>query len=211
MRSLLRALIALLFLSCLTAGCSKDGQLTGDVFIVTAGGQSIPLGLILIQVFPEEVFFPFLEAKIARAKTEMEKLEPQLTAAEATAKEAQDVAKRADPWDIGKRREADARLADFRALVDRAGEWRLPKYYFEDLPTPLVTTRSDANGRFNLTLNRSKRYVLAAQGSRLVGDTPEKYFWCLEVSLNGKKAGRILVSNDTFFDFSRIPTQVQVE
>jgi len=57
-----RCLALLLGLACvLMTGCaSKDGELTGEVFIVTKGGRTLRLGLVEVRLIPAEVMTPFV-------------------------------------------------------------------------------------------------------------------------------------------------------
>ncbi len=63
-------LFILAFLVLSTACGSKEGQLTGEVFIVTRGGQNVRLGLVEVRAIPAETLTPFIIAKMAPAKEE---------------------------------------------------------------------------------------------------------------------------------------------
>jgi len=68
--------------------------------------------------------------------------------------------------------------------------------YFDNLPTPLATAKSDSDGRFSIPMLREGHYIIAARGRRRLGDQVEDYFWMLRVSLGGKATGQVMLSND---------------
>jgi hypothetical protein len=60
----------------------------------------------------------------------------------------------------------------------------------------MASAKTDADGRFALTLNRHQRVALVAAGSRRVGNEVERYYWMIWASLAGAAFKRILLSND---------------
>jgi tetratricopeptide (TPR) repeat protein len=93
----------------------------------------------------------------------------------------------------------NASRAALAAAEGRYDHWRSGAYFFEDLPAGIASAKTDAEGRFVLTLPRSKRFALAARGTRAAGGTTEKYYWLFWVTMDAK-AKRILVSNDTLWE-----------
>jgi hypothetical protein len=82
-------LVALLFVS--TAGCAKqegeptvngsqDGELSGEVFIVTKGAQNFKLGLVTVVVIPEADIQQFIEHKRVTTATLIKEQETALQA-----------------------------------------------------------------------------------------------------------------------------------
>jgi hypothetical protein len=223
----LRALVLFTIMSLftgITISCSKDskpaevklpdGQLTGEVFIVTRGGQNIRLGLVEVGLIPEDQITPFIAQKQEKGKAEREKLAPTVTAAkmaEAKAKSAWKVASDATLATItnrgdfiGTQKVQDQAMKRWTAASEASNKAQAQDryflsgaYYFDGLPAPVVQTKTNADGKFTLALFSTKRYALAARASRNVGDTTEHYFWLNWVSLDGQKTKDILVSNDT--------------
>lgn len=65
----------------------------------------------------------------------------------------------------------------------------------------VADTKTDADGKFTLSVPEGKSYVLVAQTSRSVGDTTEKYYWIEDVDLTKANNGlTILLSNDNLVD-----------
>lgn len=230
-RSRTAALLLAISLAFLMVACgSKEGQLNGEVFIVTKGGQNVRLGLVEVRLIPEKEIKTFVESKQAKAKEEMEKLQPQIAEAKSaveTAERDEKEAKRIKDWRFqeslaaiakGNYKEASDRervasdayykrmgetLQKRRAyytLVQRHVYFASGKYYFEGLPGGAASARTDADGKVTLTLSKKDRYALAAHGTRNIGNTTEEYYWLLWVSLEGKESKRLLVSNDTLFE-----------
>lgn len=93
---------------------------------------------------------------------------------------------------------ADKLKALFGELQQCRASWhlRLCRAYLEDLPTPFVATKTDAEGKFQVELPRSERLYLVAQARRQLFGTEELYYWCLWINddTHGKKA--LMLSND---------------
>lgn len=239
-----RAVVTLIAISMalpMVACGSREGQLNGEVFIVTKGGQNVRLGLVEVRLIPEKDIKAFVETKQTKAKEEMEKLRPQLAEAKAALETAERVEKEAgrvhdarfqesvaaamgkgnyteaseraraasDAW-IKRIRDTGQTRSAYFTLVQRHNYFVSGKYYFEGLPGGTATTKTDADGKFSLTLNKKERYAVAAHGSRNIGDTTEEYYWLLWVSLQGNDSKRLLVSNDTLFEVRHPDGVVQV-
>jgi hypothetical protein len=210
--------LSLFVLSC----CSRQGQLTGEVFIVTKGGQSLRLGLVEVRAIPEDVIQPFVQAKHAAAKEEMDKLQrlwdealakAKLTQAnleEATTRYIQASKRLASEytsaaWELytsaGRELEEVKHAAlemsnDLHAITEKRDYWKSAGYYLENLPTTTITTKTDADGKFTLSLDKKKRYAIAAQATREILSTTEKYSWFIWVSLEGNNIKHIMLNND---------------
>jgi len=66
-----------------SAGCSRatQGELSGDVFIVTQGAQNVKLGLVEVRVLPYEETKASIAKTKAQAERELANLQPKLDAA----------------------------------------------------------------------------------------------------------------------------------
>jgi hypothetical protein len=82
------------------------------------------------------------------------------------------------------------------AIATKVNPWRGLDYFITGLPAPLVAAKTDADGKFKLSLKRRGRYGLLAFSSRTVGDKLETYQWFVWASLDGQPSGRIFLSND---------------
>jgi len=68
--------IAVLMLLCATlplTGCNREGELRGDVFIVTQGAQNFKLGLVEVRAIPDADMKNFLAARAISAEPEIAK------------------------------------------------------------------------------------------------------------------------------------------
>ena len=68
-----------------------------------------------------------------------------------------------------------------------------PLHYYEGIPTPTITAKTDAEGGCTLTLPKNKNWVLVARAERTVGEQTEEYYWAVNAPTNSDK---ILLSND---------------
>jgi len=69
------------------------------------------------------------------------------------------------------------------------------RFYFEGLPSASYATKTDADGRFSLSLPEGK-YVLAATASREVGRRTEVYHWLVVINAPNQA---LMLSNDNEF------------
>jgi hypothetical protein len=80
----------------LLASCGlREGQLIGTISIETREGQPVRLGLVEVQLIPEEAVVPFIQAKQTMARTGMASLQSLLEQARAELREAEAAASRA--------------------------------------------------------------------------------------------------------------------
>ena len=78
--------------------------------------------------------------------------------------------------------------------IKEAHSYSEPPYYFQDLPAAVATGKTDADGKFTLTLPPGK-YVFAATASRSVFKDTEQYAWLVNVDASKPVQG-LLLSND---------------
>ncbi len=69
-------------------------------------------------------------------------------------------------------------------------------FYFDSLPPPLRTTKTNADGKFQINIPRSGSYVLAAVATRHVGESTESYYWLVKADTRGESPLKIMLSND---------------
>lgn len=67
-----------------------------------------------------------------------------------------------------------------------------------EMAASLNVVKTDADGRFELTLPRGMDYVLVATGSRAVGDDKEYYEWVVPINISEKQEHlNVMLSNDS--------------
>jgi hypothetical protein len=68
---------------------------------------------------------------------------------------------------------------------------------FKALPTPLLTTTTDAQGHFTIRLPRDKQFAVTAHDTREAGAHTEEYYWCVRYpSISGEPPAKITLAND---------------
>ncbi len=77
--------ILVLTLGSLPACAPREGDITGDVFIVTRGGGNYKLGLVSVNAYPAEAVQVKVDRRRAEAKKELDTLNPTLRQREASA------------------------------------------------------------------------------------------------------------------------------
>ena len=155
----------------------RDYTLNGEVFIVTKGGESIKLGLVPIGLISLADLTPYLKDKETTASNELARLEPLIKTTEGN-------------------------FGVYKMLVEEQDHY-YGGFYFDSLPLPIKSAKTDADGRFRIQVPRFGRFALAAVASRQVGEDilgVEKYYWLVEISpQNESSRGVITLSNDNLF------------
>jgi hypothetical protein len=187
------------------SSCSRNREVKGEIFIVTAGHESVKLGLVEIRAFQTAQLNALIESvkkKIAEQEAQLAPISNAADKLEASAKQEDDALHAIDKW-INKR---------FRPIYDRAetlstdaGElasrvkWHSeylhsPMPFFEVLPQPIAASKSDSDGKFTMKLPRSGEIVLCAMADRKVAGSTEYYYWMVKVTGNADVP--ITLSND---------------
>ncbi len=84
----------------------------------------------------------------------------------------------------------------YREAVKQSEDALSGSFFFENLPTPIRITQTDADGKFTLQLPVDGQYVIAAQAQRDVADSTEYYYWMNQVSLDGTPSKSTMLSNN---------------
>jgi hypothetical protein len=182
-------------LSVMQCSCSRNREVKGEIFIVTAGHESIKLGLVEIRAFEAAQLNPLIESVKKKIAEQEAQLAPILNAAD----KLESSAKQEDDDIRHKRIEGFKR---FGPLYDRAetlstdaGElssrvkWH-SKYlhsagpFFEVLPQPIAASKTDSDGKFTMKLPHSGEIVLCAAADRKVAGSIEFYYWMVKVTGN---------------------------
>lgn len=171
-------------------GCSQSEiDVNGDVFIVTKGSQNIKLGLVEINIFSESVIQPFAKSKFDIAKAAI------LESKQVKIK-LHDIL---DARPIKNQAKYDSAFAEWKIARRAESKYKTGEFFVSDLPTPLLQTKTDADGKFTFKLKPGK-YALVAYASRMVGDETETYYWLNWITVNQKQQNRIMLSNDNKFE-----------
>ena len=186
---------------------SHDLTLDGEVFIITKGGESIKLGLVPIELISLPDLTSYLNQRMATATNEIARLEPLIKAAgeeysrlvavrEAEFKQFNSVLEL--PYTSAST-DAESALTEYLELKAQRDHYYSADFYFEALPAPFRSTKTNRDGRFKIQVSPYGSYILAAFTSRLVGGSIERYYWLLPVNPHGESLGEITLSNENLF------------
>lgn len=154
---------------------------TGQIFVVTRGGTSVPLGGVVVSFYSYNDFkglLPKIYESIAKnVNANFEKFSEEYAKEEALDREYDKVVK--------KSKSAANKIYSKEKEVARAREaayWVIyhatsARNYFDALPKPYFTTQTDSNGKFKIALSSTITLVAVACASRLIGEKTERYCW----------------------------------
>ena len=161
-----------------------DGDLNGEVFIVTKGGQTLRLALVEIRAIPQADFERYEVLKNEEAEREKQRILLVL-----------DNAKRKmefSPY-------PSILPADYYQARQDFAELRSVHFYWKGLPLGTHQTKTDVNGEFTFRLKRNASMLIAARASRTLLTKEENYCWFIPVNLEGKDTMKISLNNDNMF------------
>ncbi len=201
-----RLFAALSVLVCVTANAKT---IEGEVFIVTAGGPAIKLALVQVKAISKiemENHIAKIEQQIAPERAEADsavsramkesdariKQMQAMTLKEIQKQMADDLKRSRAERDKAIQAPILARL-QLRELRARQKTLNSAAPFFVDLPQPVATAKTDADGRFELTIPDKGEYVLVASAERTVFNDVERYFWVVRLNSEEFKA---TLSND---------------
>jgi hypothetical protein len=191
------------------ARADMNGELTGDVFIVTKSGKKHRLGSVRINAIPEDALQGHFESKMLHGELESQKLQRDIDALTATLETARTEERRL--WKIQKRDESNLQKAkawsvaynktknltkQIEDLQAQRQHLTSGEYFFQGLPSAISTARTDAGGRFTLVIPREGRYGIVACASRKHDKEEETYFWFVWITLDGQPSKRVILSDD---------------
>ena len=213
MRILKSTTILLGLLTC-TACASKPPQPTtvsGQVFVVTKSRDNIKLALVQVAAIPEKDMLEHLKKAHENGSEKQRLLMPKLEAAEKDFKAAEHESKSADAAfsanALGKgkleasfqaRDRASAKASTFLKLKDEFAYFDSPAFYLEGLPAATSASKTDADGKFAISVPSGK-YVIAALTSRSVFKDTEQYYWLVKIDASTPNIF-VMLSNDNFVD-----------
>ena len=180
------------------------------MFIVTRGGPAIKLALVQVAVFRKADIETRVHDTDSRLAGERAKADAEVSEASQSlqlAKRA--VAGGLGEW-MKREAETHGRETNTKAAIDRghsvwekfhAAEQKIPTAetrlreavarqkllysaapYFAQLPEPLGTAKTDADGRFKLIVSDEEDIAVLASSSRTIFDRVEKCFWIVRLA-----------------------------
>jgi hypothetical protein len=201
-----------------TTTTTATKRIEGQVFIVTKGGSAIKLALVQVSAIPlgqMERYLGEVEREVTGERHKADSLISEAKAAVRNATNAREQHYQAwqrqqgdviQEFKKNMRGEYNASNAEYKGLVERV--WKMQARleeaihtrhamysaapYFTKLPEPVASTKTDADGKFGLTLPAGDEYVLGARAKRsLPGGGSEHYFWLVKA-----QSSTVMLSND---------------
>lgn len=190
-----------------------DITINGEIFIVKKGGQNIKLGLAEVKVFPMETLLPYLlERKKVRDNQHsilVKKLEVAKKEYEAASKEVEN----AFNWDfdnldptVKAREKSDLKLHKLRT---EEKEITSCNFFFRELPVPLISTKTNSDGKFNFLIPGSGSHLIAASATRHTLDD-EKYYWITTIDPKRGSTQTVILSNDNLVSTDDIEVLIDI-
>lgn len=178
-------LCAAMILGAARVNSARD--ISGQVFIVTRGGQSIKLGLVEVLALDADKVASVVKEADEKTSTERANLKE--------VEEAAAEAEKALQNDL-----SSGSFTKYESAIDlevkarqRCAYLSSSLYYSRLFPPPFARTKTDADGRFRLTVLDGKPIVLSAFSSRMLAESAEAYDWLVRVA---DDATEINLSND---------------
>lgn len=173
----------------------------GQIFIVTRGGESVPLGGIIVSFYTLQHFQEVLPGIYQKIGKDVANLAPVY---EAKVK-AQDAALQAYEKISARHPHSDKALNALGRAEDEHAEWVKAYFalvymtnaqaYANALPNPYVTSQTSPDGKFNLEVSTELPLVATACADRQIGQKTENYCWF--ITMDGSK--EIFLNNHNKF------------
>lgn len=170
----------------------STGNLEGQVFIATEGGQSVKLALTDINIYSHSEieiaytnFRKEAEERSATYKQNMRLLENELSNLRRAYLGRENSTEFA----------SQVQSIQFKTDILRKGGTTEASHFFQHLRSPFTSVTTDADGKFSISIPVKGRFGLAATNSRKVGLKKEEYLWLIWVSLDGHPSKTIVLSN----------------
>lgn len=211
----------LLSLLVMLSGCGEH-EVTGQIFVVTQGKDNIKLALVAVGAIPQEEFDQYLKVKQSKKLEQQQLLLPKYIQAKNHLLVAENIYKSTNDWrnllieqinqaekpskksekHIDKLKtemdDTKAEMDEAKAVMAKYEAFDNAEFLFDGLPQTKFISKTDADGKFALTLPKGK-YVIAANSSRNVVSALETYHWL--VLVDGLSPNqKLMLSNDNLFE-----------
>lgn len=189
------------------ARATADGELTGAMFIVARREERQPLRRGVVHAIAEEALTTYLERRTAARALWSGKLQRDIETRAATLAKARAEENRL--WHIQKQDESNLHTAQAwsaaynhtkkvtKQLEDlRTRQQLTAEHFLNDLPSPIATATTNADGTFKLAIPREGRFGIAARASRVVDGEEQTHVWVVWISLDGQPAKHLVLNHD---------------
>jgi hypothetical protein len=210
----------ILVLVVIVLGCSREKNLTGEIFIVTQGGQNYKLGLVSVNLISQDKIKTHLgkKAKIANQNiapiyNDYKQLKDSIDKLTVTAEEFDKKVQLLKSYD--KNNELLSALKRSLSVAEKKLDLMTKaaplekvillyadgSFFFDGLPGSIDSTKTDSDGRFRFVVQKESKYYIVAKATRNIGDKKEYYYWIVEYpNPSFREDDKILLSNDNLFD-----------
>lgn len=193
--------ITLLSLSIMLSGCGKQ-EIAGQIFVVTKGKENIKLALVAVGAIPQEEFEQHLKIKQNHKLKQQQLLLPKYKTAQLALEGIRLEMgllsylnrKSWSKADLLRVEEGKLQQVKYEKVITEFEAFNHDEYFFEGLPIPKATDKTDVDGKFTLSLPKGK-YVIAASSSRSIGNSSENYHWLVLVDASSPNK-MLMLSND---------------
>jgi hypothetical protein len=179
----------------------KNSGVSGQVFVVTKGGQTFKLPIIEVNAIPEKVITQYIASRQQTRQEQIAILQPKVDTLKTESKNLEEIYMGSsmfkDPEHETKHQAWKSKVNEFINVRVELDEVLSDGYFFVAMPPSKATAKTDADGKFKLSLPAGK-YALAAFGSRHIAGDIERYHWLVWVTVPSK--GDIMLSNDNMMD-----------
>lgn len=183
--------------------------LSGQIFVVTKGRDNIKLALVEVAAIPEDEMLAHLKNKHGPAIEQQSQLKSKLVAADDEFRYAvmeeimygirSNIGHTEFPFKTNSLEEARAAIVEKQSACKKIKSeftyFGSPAIYMEGIPTPASISKTDADGKFTLTIPSGKKYIIAAATNRTVFKDTEQYYWLVRIDASSPVQA-LMLSND---------------
>ena len=191
----------------------KSCRLGGTVVLKNPDGTSDKFADIRVMAYLLSDLAPTLAEKKARVQTELDRLAPQIAAAEqeraarnAAERDALQAYLNAGPTDdlrsslrfAHEEAKSELRTAedDYRFFLGKRRDAMDGEFYFQDLPVPMAETRTNSEGEFALVLPSGGQFAVAASVRQTTVEGPRLHYWLVKISLEDGTSKTLVLGNN---------------
>ena len=219
-RSIPKILVPLTMLCVASIASAKDNFIDGQVFIVTDAHKSVNLGLVTVMACRPDEFANAAASTQSQIESERPKLDAVRVIAVQMAAVASELERAVTTADIRAFKSDDwsTLFSDCTKIeintnrLSHRVTWRADYLnsgapYFKNLPHPIASVKTDADGKFKLELPSSTDQVIVVASATRHVPTGERenYFWAVKVT----PPATVMLSNDNLTDSGATDSALQ--
>jgi hypothetical protein len=200
--------LSIILAAVLLAGSASAEQVTGQVFIVTAGHQTFKLALVPVAIYDAQIVKGVADelrgSTVVEANNFIETIDKPVRALKEKAYQQL----RSAATEVYGTRYSSTYAFHSKCAALQSDSLNYMTYLisskrlFERMPAPIAGTKTDADGNFEIDMPDRNRAVILAATTRMVFDKTESYHWIIPLA---GTTGKIMLSNDNMA--SSLPTE----